>query len=121
MVGKNTLKLWKKNIVKAFKRDLTTCKLQFGLRLRLLNNSNLSTHNANSLVTSDLPWHKSRNKILTTVHSVIWPYEVNSQFPPPTLTQNPSATLRLKIQLINPAYLQLASLGIKHFLRKVVE
>ena len=82
-----------KNIVKAFKRDLTNCKLQFVLRLRLLNNSNLTTHNANSLVTSDLPWHKSRNEILNTVHSVIWPYEVNSQFPPPTLTQNPSATL----------------------------
>ena len=107
--------------MKAFKRDLTTCKLQFVLRRRLLNNSNLTTRNANSLVTSDLPWHKSRNKMLITVHNVIWPYEVNSQFPLPTLTQNPSATLRLKIQLINPAYLKLASLGIKHFLGKVVE
>ena len=66
MVGKIHLNC-EKNTVKAFKRDLTTYKLQFVLRLRLPNNSNLTTHN--SLVTSDLPWHKSRNKILTTVHS----------------------------------------------------
>ena len=100
-----------KNIVKAFHvisqhaNSNSCCDLAYSV----LNNSNLTTRNANSLVTSDLPWHESRNKILTTVHNVIWPYEVKSQFPPQTLTQHPSATLikthSLKIQLINPANL----------------
>ena len=113
-----------KNTVKAFKRDLTTCKLQFVLRLRLPNNSNLATHN--SLVTSDLPWHKSRSKILTTVHSqtTIASSEqrylaLRSQLTTSTTNFNTKPIDAFKDLKSN--YLQLASLGIKHFLGKGVE
>ena len=122
-----------KNIVKAFHvisqhaNSNSCCDLAYSI----LNNSNLTTRNANSLVTSDLPWHESRNKILTRVHSVIWRYEDKSQFPPQTLTQHPSATL-IKTHSLTPTHkssqprpqgfnLQLASLGIKHLLGKGVE
>ena len=110
--------------MKAFKRDLTTCKLQFVLRLRLPNNSNLATHN--SLVTSDLPWHKSRSKILTTVHSqtTIASSEqrylaLRSQLTTSTTNFNTKPIDAFKDLKSN--YLQLASLGIKHFLGKGVE
>ena len=59
---------------------------------------------------------------------MFWPYEVNSQFQLPTLTQNPIGDFKdlnitkARVHAIHSlAYPQLASLGIKHFLGKRVE
>ena len=57
---------------------------------------------------------------------MFWPYEVNSQFQPPTLINTkPTGDFKdlnitkARVHAIHPlAYPQLASLGIKHFLGK---